>query len=718
MKNQYLFYGKVIAVAAVLMFALSFLPAPNNTPVTASDKLTKFASEAELSDFLQSASSNNMYYSTGAGSVRTLGAGESSNAAPTSAPAAVGADQSAKSVDYSSTNVQIAGVDESDFVKNDDKYIYKISGSEVVIVDAFPAETMNIVSTINLSGSNPSNLYVSDNRLVVIGNEYNYYPLREDVVTTPTSTEKVAADFMPPRYNEPTTYVKVYDITDRTNPVLSRDLVFNGSYYDSRMIGDYVYAIINVPTYTDRIPVFSPYQTGFPDIYYFPIPDYSYQYTNIVSVNVKEDVPVQNKVFMLGYSTNLFVSENNIYMVYQKQLDSKYTMNRILDEAYLPVLPQDVVTEINSIRNSAKSDYRKNGEIQLVLNDWMQSNPEQAANIQKSVQTKLEEIQADFERERDKSVIHKVSISNGNINYIANGEVPGTPLNQFSMDESNGFFRIATTTNNWKEPVNNLYVLDGSMSVVGKIENMAKGERIYSARFLGNRAYLVTFVRMDPLFVIDLSDPVAPKVLGELKIPGVSEYLHPYDENTIIGIGQSTQEIQDRVTFKGLKISLFDVTDVANPVEKAKYEIGDQGTYSEALYDHKAFLFSKEKNLLVIPVTVYEKNSSEYYGSNVFNGVYAFSLTSSEIALKGRITHTNATEIWNNAVRRSLFMDNVLYTVSDGKIKANSLTDISEISSIDLPVQYYHGPYYYTMGGGVSGSSGMLKTVDEVPATQ
>jgi inhibitor of cysteine peptidase len=711
MKNQYLFYGKVIAVAAVLVFAFSVLPAPSNTPVTASDELKKFASAEELNDFLSSTQSYDMYYASGAGSVRTLGAAaESQGSVPTSAPMAL--DSNAKSTDFSSTNIQVSGVDESDFVKNDDKYIYKISGSEILIVDAYPAETMKIVSTINLSGSNPSNLYVSGNRLVVIGNEYNYGILRSDVV----SSEKIAIDIMPPRYSEPTTYVKIYDITDRTSPVLARDLVFNGSYYDSRMVGDYLYSIINVPAYQDRIPVFSPYQTGFPDIYYFPIPDYSYQYTNIISVNVKEDVPVQNKVFMLGYSTNLFVSQDNIYMVYQKQLDEKYTMNRILDEAYLPLLPQDVVTEINAIRASAKSDYRKNGEIQLVLNDWMNSNPEQAAELQKNVQTKLETIQADFERERDKSVIHKVSISNGNINYIANGEVPGTPLNQFSMDENSGFFRIATTTNSWREePKNNLYVLDGSMSVVGKLEDLAKGERIYSARFLGNRAYLVTFVRMDPLFVIDLSDPTNPAVLGELKIPGVSEYLHPYDENTIIGIGQSTEEIKDRVTFAGLKISLFDVSDVANPVEKAKYEIGDQGTYSEALYDHKAVLFDKDKNLLVIPISVYEKKD-QYYPQATFNGAHVFTITPSEITLKGRITHTNETEIWNNQVRRSLFMDNVLYTISDGKIKANSLTDVSEISSIDLPVQYYYGPYYYAMGGGVSGSSGILKTVDEVPA--
>jgi uncharacterized secreted protein with C-terminal beta-propeller domain len=184
------------------------------------------------------------------------------------------------------------------------------------------------------------------------------------------------------------------------------------------------------------------------------------------------------------------------------------------------------------------------------------------------------------------------------------------------MDEHNGFFRIATTSgNNWGEgsqTSNNIYILDETLNQVSKIENIAPGESIYAARFLGDRAYLVTFVQVDPLFTVDLSDPYNPRILGELKIPGYSEYLHPYDETHIIGIGKEVDPSIDAdkvhtpgaiyyTAILGLKIALFDVSDIENPIEEAKIVIGDRGTDSPALYDHKAFLFDREKNSLSSP---------------------------------------------------------------------------------------------------------------------
>jgi len=141
-------------------------------------------------------------------------------------------------------------------------------------------------------------------------------------------------------------------------------------------------------------------------------------------------------------------------------------------------------------------------------------------------------------------------------------------------------------------PRNNVYILDDNLKIVGTLEDLAPGESIYSARFLGDKGYMVTFRQMDPLFVIDVSVPDSPKVLGYLKIPGVSEYLHPYDENHVIGVGRDATA-EGRM--QGLKLSLFDVSDVANPKELSKYIIGNQGTYSEALNDHKSFLFNKER---------------------------------------------------------------------------------------------------------------------------
>jgi uncharacterized secreted protein with C-terminal beta-propeller domain len=272
------------------------------------------------------------------------------------------------------------------------------------------------------------------------------------------------------------------------------------------------------------------------------------------------------------------------------------------------------------------------------------------------------------------------------------------------MDEYGDYFRVATTTwviEKWTfgNQHNNVYILNMNMSIVGKLENLASGENLHSARFMGDRGYLVTFKKTDPLFVIDLSQPTNPVVLGELKIPGYSDYLHPYDETHLIGVGKHTEEADegDFAWYQGVKISLFDVGDVANPKQIANYTIGDRGTDSPILTDHKAFLFDKEKALLVIPVSVAEIDESQYpsggvpssaYGTTVWQGAYVFSISLEGFVLQGTVTHLESGEdVYNTAhwVKRSLYIENVLYTVSDKKIKMNSLDDLAPINEIKLP---------------------------------
>ncbi|HEX7627455.1 MAG TPA: beta-propeller domain-containing protein, partial [Candidatus Methanoperedens sp.] len=254
---------------------------------------------------------------------------------------------------------------------------------------------------------------------------------------------------------------------------------------------------------------------------------------------------------------------------------------------------------------------------------------------------------------------------------------------------------------------NNVYVMDKNLKVAGKLEEIAPDEKIYSTRFLGNRLYMVTFKRMDPLFVIDLSDATSPKILGKLTIPGFSDHLHPYDETHIIGVGKETGDNEwGGVSVKGVKISLFDVSDVNNPKQLDSYDIGQPGTDSEALQDHKAFFFDKNKNLLVIPIReVQGKEQYDsrygYYTQKIWQGAYVFGVTpESGFKLKGKISHFDDFEetynYWGSpwTVRRSLFMDDVLYTLSARKIVMNDLKNISEINSIDLPYSNIQ-PYPY-----------------------
>lgn len=273
------------------------------------------------------------------------------------------------------------------------------------------------------------------------------------------------------------------------------------------------------------------------------------------------------------------------------------------------------------------------------------------------------------------------------------GSVPGKVLNQFSMDEKDGYFRIATTdSNNWNSDTdtNNMYVLNEKLEVVGKIENLAKGEKIYSVRFMGNRAYMVTFVQTDPLFVIDLSEPTNPVVLGELKIPGYSKYLHPYDETHIIGFGENTTTNKyGGVVTDGMKMALFDVSNPSNPKELYSVDIGEKGTYSEILNNHKALLFSKEKNIIAFPISIREEEG-EYNSKLTFQGAIVYGLDLNEgFTLKGTIAHMQIEDEYTDynytkEVERIIYIRDSLYTLSEGLVKSTNIETMQEQSYLDL----------------------------------
>jgi len=293
----------------------------------------------------------------------------------------------------------------------------------------------------------------------------------------------------------------------------------------------------------------------------------------------------------------------------------------------------------------------------------------------------------------ESSTIHKVAISGGEVGYVCSVRVPGTILNQFSMDEHRADLRVATTLgqaspDGW-ETTSGVYVFNATLEPLGNVTKIAPGERIFSARFLGDRAYLVTFRVIDPLFVLDLSDPAAPRVLGHLKIPGVSNYLHPYDERHILGFGLDTFEGPDGIPrIGGLKLSLFDVEDVEHPREVAKYVIGDSGAYSEAVYDAKAFLFIPSRSLIVIPVAIPEL--TDPYA--MWMGVYVISVTpEAGFALRGTLTDAdvgqdpdNASWYWSGVIRRSLSAGDYLYTVSNSFVTAYSIDGLARVARVSL----------------------------------
>ena len=208
----------------------------------------------------------------------------------------------------------------------------------------------------------------------------------------------------------------------------------------------------------------------------------------------------------------------------------------------------------------------------------------------------------------DFSLIHKFNLASGDMSYAASGKAPGRILNQFSLDEHDGALRVATTSGFGDVSSNGVYVLteqEGTLAQVGSTTNLAQGEEIYSARFIGDKGYVVTFRQVDPLFTLDLSDPTNPAVVGELKIPGFSTYIHPLDDNHLLTIGRDALDQGDWVEIEGIQLQIFDVSDPANPTVAFKNTFGNAGSSSAALYDHRAFAWFADTGLLAVPFSQY-----------------------------------------------------------------------------------------------------------------
>jgi len=674
-----------------------------STVTAPSGDIKKFGSPDEIRDYIKNNTqlAQESYYNTN-GMVATdrmtavpVMAVQESAAKSTSVAGALPSAAGFGSPDYSQTNVQVAGVDEPDFVKNDGRYIYVISGTTLAIVDAYPATSASVISKTELEDS-PREIFINGDRLVLLKSG------SEEVASTeeqpvPVTAGKMA--MMPPRYpyyrSAPVTHAVFYDISDRAHPKVVKDFTIDGDYVNARMIGDTVYLLSreSVYPYDDRIIVPAIRENAkivaTPDVYYFDNPEMQYDFTTVTSFDVRNGVTKDAKTYLVGSGNIIYVSPDAMYVSYQKYHNIYRPMRGMVEPAINVV--QDSI-------GSAAGISRVSSPV-LVENFNTMSESERQAVI---AEMKSGEQEAIRKREIDQSttVIHKIGINNGAITYLAKGEVPGYLKNQFAMDEYGGNLRVATTSDVWTNrgqyEYNNVFVLDSAMKTIGSLTHIAEQEKIYSTRFIGDRLYMVTFKRIDPFFVIDLSTPSSPKILGKLKIPGYSDYLHPYDKNHIIGIGkETTTNDWGGVSTKGLKLALFDVSDVEHPKQLDKVEIGDSGTDSAALTDHRAFLFDKNKNLLVIPARVVKQidTSGKYIGDQqrIWNGAYVFGVSpETGFVLKGTIEHnTSGGYSWYGSpydVKRSLYIGDTLYTLSQKQILANSLNQINKtIATIPLP---------------------------------
>lgn len=605
-------------------------------------ELQSFGSCGELNAYLEDNGQMNYRYGLGAADDVAVDADmdfAEESAAPTAGVKAEKGGGGEAAEDYSETNVQVEGVDEADIIKNDGKYIYYLQDETVRVLEAYPPSGMKELDKVEFSDSNfyPSQMYVDGDRLVVIGSTWD---------------EVLRANNY---WYGSVTKVYIFDISDKENIEVVRQLAFEGNYSDSRKVDETMYLVVNMynfgwpeidnPMPGDVVPLMRDGDNeampvvGCGDVRFVPGVIESTDYVIMAAIDIEDPDAEVNEEVILGSSGDIYASRDNLYIA-----EPKYS--------------------------------------------WYWSDDDM-----------------------EETLIHKFALDGIDFNYDGVGRVPGQILNQFSMDEDDGYFRIATTLGRWgSETVNNLYILDDGLNVTGKIEGLAPGEQIHSVRFMGDRAYMVTFEQIDPLFVIDVSNPSNPQVLGELKIPGVSDYLHPYDENHLIGFGLDTlseQELEEAgfSWFQGIKVSMFDVTDVENPVEMHKIVIGDRGTTSALLYDHKALLFDKEKGFMAFPVLISEipqqvkddLDSPWIWGENTFQGAMVLDVDLDDgFSERGRISHYDEDELGENFeyyydwgtgsrnIERIIYIGDYFYTLSDAMAKANAMDDLNEVKKLEF----------------------------------
>lgn len=465
---------------------------------------------------------------------------------------------------YTTTNVQESGVDEADLVETDGEYIYLLQGEELLIFDARPAEQLKLVSRTKVEG-NAVGLYLDGDRLTVITQDYG-----------PVMIATFAIWPGPPQQGS--VKVAVFNVADRNLPKLVSQTEFDGQLVSSRSVEGRVYLTINAnlelpqPLATQieppnegnwgrwQVETAEAYRARVRPLLQATLPHYSVR-------TVGSEGPRE----LLSAPTDIYKATGLD--------DTSLTTVVVIDARAERPQPIGSATVMGT---SGQMIYSSADNLYVLASRW--SPTENGVG-------------------RFSTEIRKFHFTNSGIELAATGEVDGQVLNQFSLSEHAGYLRVATTENWGATAKNHLFVLGEQgteLAVVGSVRDLAPGERIFSARLMGNRGFIVTFRQVDPLFTLDLTDPANPRVVGELKLPGFSNYLQVLDENTVLGIGRDADPITGQQT--GLQVTIFDVSDMAAPKVKDQYRFaGDAWTSAD--YDHHQVLYDPEYHTLAFPVT-------------------------------------------------------------------------------------------------------------------
>lgn len=517
-------------------------------------------------------------------------------------------------------------VQEEDRVLTDGAIIYSAGLETVSVIKGYPASEMRNITSLNMThllnvptGSNVYvvGLYLIEDKLIVICQVTHY--------SAGNAAGVLSQVAMPYQIWTTRTTVTIFEIADPSAPILKKTIGISGSFTTSRAQGNDLYifstqyawdyaggsSAIPATTSDGNETMFAPGK-----ILFDPSDSAVGCFLNLVRMNVS-DLTMDEKSFLTGYSSVLYMSEKSIFVAYPHYAWATSSM-----------ATDDVV----SISTTNQGSY---------------------------------------------TTIFSIDITGAGLDLKATGTVRGSVVDRYAIDESDGYMRIATTdyTNGTETLVS---VLSSDLKLVGQIGGIGKGETMQSSRYINDTLYLVTFRQVDPLFAIDLSDPGAPRILGELTIPGFSTYLHPVDDDHLIGLG-----------FEGfsMKVSLYDVTDRTNPLEEQKLLLSNF-SYSPALYDPHAVTYDPVRSLLIVPVSGFDSTARQYQCS-----AYVFN-TSGGISLVGTAGSNNT-----GGVDRTLYIGDSLYVCSQYAISVYGITDLSYRGGIILGNVQPYWYMYYAEGG-------------------
>jgi uncharacterized secreted protein with C-terminal beta-propeller domain len=541
--------------------------------------------------------SNCYYYSADAGMALGMGGATSASAGGTS-----GAAGSTGATEYSTTNTQVVSVDEADYVKNDGNTIFVLSSDGLHVIDAWPAAETHEIAHLSLPGE-PRRLYFLDNRLVV------YTRMQATATSGGAGTSNPSDQGCTYGYNcrfsseGGHTLAIVYDVTTPATPTELVRYEFSGGYVDSRRVGSFVYTVVH--------------DTG------------------------ATQIPGLDSTLQAASYEDLLAKFN------QRVADNNAKIDATSDDYFLPwtqITKPDGTTGVASGCQQGLAAQSAQGASFVSLNTFalntldMPTRTVIASNagyIYASATALYMAVDRTYEQDysggssyayatyqASDSFVHKFNLNGTDTSYVGSVTLTGHILNQFAMDENNGVLRVASTKG-WVPDTSVVSYLTtfgmqaGKLVQLGQVGNIGPQEDIRAVRFDGDRGFVVTFKKTDPLFVFDLSDATKPTLAGELQIPGFSTYMQRLDANHLLAIGFTADDQGSFAWFNGIQIQIFDVTDLANPTLAWKKVIGTRGSSSEALTNHLAFNYFAPKKMLALPITVCEGGGNGTYATNM-----------------------------------------------------------------------------------------------------